>query len=214
MSIYIELATPFSPHLVSWRVGATNREKTKGLALAFIDARDVMRRLNEVVGPQNWQNDYPHANGKTVCRIGIRAPRDSEWIWKSDGAGDSDVEAEKGALSDAFKRAAVRWGIGLYLYDISSPWVAIEAHGKSYKIAEGEYAKLEALLATESKQLFIDGVQAMIDESGNAASLGDWWNSNRQKTARRDFGLDETEINNLKQLVIAKRDALTEKKAA
>jgi len=217
MSIFNQLAAPFPPHLISWRVGATNKEKTKGLALAFIDARDVMRRLNEVVGPANWQNDYPHANGKTVCRIGIAIPRPTanyEWVWKSDGAGDSDVEAEKGALSDAFKRAAVRWGIGLYLYDISSPWVAIESYGKSYKIADSEYPKLEALLATESKQLFIDSVAAMIGDATDQGALGDWWNSPRQKVARRDFGLDESEINELKQLVIAKRDSLTGKKAA
>lgn len=227
-STFDRLAAPFPPHLISWRVGATNKDKTKGLALAFIDARDVMRRLNDVVGPQNWQNDYPHANGKTVCRIGIRTmPRmlreangalepihDGEWVWKADGAGDSDVEAEKGALSDAFKRAAVRWGIGLYLYDISSPWVAIEAYGKSYKIADSEYAKLEALLKTESKQLFVDSLVATINASTSADDLGDWWNSPVQKTARRDFGLDESEINDLKQQVIAKRDALTGKKAA
>ena len=127
---------------------------------------------------------------------------------------DSDVEAEKGALSDAFKRAAVRWGIGLYLYDISSPWVSIEAYGKSYKIADSEYAKLEALLKTESKQLFVDSLVATISASTSADDLGDWWNSPAQKTARRDFGLEESEINDLKQQVIAKRDALTGKKAA
>lgn len=218
-STFDQLAAPFPPHLISWRVGATNKEKTKGLALAFIDARDVMRRLNEVVGPSCWQNRYPHANGKTVCEIGLLigngiAGTRTEWVWKSDGAGDSDVEAEKGALSDAFKRAAVRWGIGLYLYDISSPWVAIEAYGKSYKIVDSEYEKLEALLKTESKQLFVDSLVATISASTSADDLGDWWNSPAQKTARRDFGLDESEINDLKQQVIAKRDALTGKKAA
>jgi hypothetical protein len=212
MSIFVDLAKPFPPKLISWRVGATNKDKTKGMALAFIDARDVIRRLNEAVGAENWQNDYPHANGKTVCRIGIRIG--DQWVWKSDGAGDSDVEAEKGALSDAFKRAAVRWGVGLYLYDISSPWVAIEQYGKSYKIADGEYAKLESLLATETKQLFLTCVRAEIDETVDAQRLAAWWNSDQQKRERRDFGLDETEIEELKQLVIAKRDALTGKKAA
>ncbi len=217
MSVFEQLSAPFPPHLISWRVGATNKEKTKGLALAFIDARDVMRRLNEVVGPASWQNRYPHANGKTVCEIGIlirHQNRESEWVWKADGAGDSDVEAEKGALSDAFKRAAVRWGIGLYLYDISSPWVAIEGYGKSYKIADSEYPKLESLLKTESKQLFVDSVTATIEMANDAHALGEWWNAPHQKSARRGFGLDEPEIENLKQLVIAKRDALTGKKAA
>lgn len=129
-----KLSAPFPPDRVSWRVGSTTADKKKGMALAYIDARDVMQRLDDVCGPGGWQREYPHANGKTVCSIGIKIG--DEWIWKADGAGDSDVEAEKGALSDAFKRAAVSWGIGRYLYDVDSPWVDIEPMGRSYKIAE------------------------------------------------------------------------------
>lgn len=141
---FIALAAPFPPQAVSWRVGSTTQDKKKGMALAFIDARDVMERLDAVCGPGGWQCNYPHANGKTVCSIGIKAG--DEWIWKSDGAGDTDVEAEKGALSDAFKRAAVRWGIGRYLYDLPSPWVELEPAGRSFKIADRELSRLHALL--------------------------------------------------------------------
>lgn len=119
------------------------------MALAFIDARDVMERLDSVVGCAGWQCSYPHANGKTVCRIEIKI--DGEWIGKEDGAGDTDVEAEKGALSDAFKRAAVRWGIGRYLYDMPSPWVEIEPIGRSYRIKDSEQPKLRAVLVRDAK---------------------------------------------------------------
>jgi hypothetical protein len=147
--ILSKLAAPFPPDVVSWRVGSTNGDKTRGMALAYIDARDVMRRLDEAVGPENWQCDYPWSDGKrVVCRIGIRI--ENEWIWKTDGAGDTDYEGDKGALSDAFKRSAVKWGIGRYLYDVDSPWVAIEAHGKSYSIKEGELPKLRAKLGVAS----------------------------------------------------------------
>ena len=114
------------------------------MALAYIDSRDVQDRLDQVCGPAGWQCRYPHAGQKTVCEIGIRVG--NEWIWKADGAGDSDVEAEKGALSDAFKRAAVKWGIGRYLYDLDSPWVAIVQKGNSYVIAENELTRLQKLL--------------------------------------------------------------------
>lgn len=137
-----KLRAPFPPDRVSWRVGSTTKDKTKGMALAFIDARDVMERLDEVVGPENWQCHYPHANGKTVCRIEIKIG--GEWVGKEDGAGDTDFEAEKGALSDAFKRAAVRWGVGRYLYDVDAPWVALEGEGK--RIVSSELPKLRALL--------------------------------------------------------------------
>jgi len=138
------LSAPFPPEQVSWRVGSTTKDKSKGMALAYIDARDVMERLDAVCGPAGWQCLYPHVAGKTVCNIGIKVG--DEWIWKADGAGDSDVEAEKGALSDAFKRAAVKWGVGRYLYDVDSPWIALEQKGNSYIIAPGEHQRLRAVL--------------------------------------------------------------------
>lgn len=137
--MFKQLKAPFDPSKISWRVGATTKDKSKGMALAYIDARDVMDRLDNVVGEGCWQSEYSHTH-PAVCRIGIKV--DGEWVWKSNGAGDTDVEAEKGALSDAFKRAGVLWGIGRYLYDIKSPWVALEAYGRSYKIKDSEKSKL------------------------------------------------------------------------
>lgn len=143
--IFARLRAPFPASVISWRIGSTNSDKSKGMALAYIDARDVMERLDDVMGPGNWQNKYSHVGTKTVCDIALRI--DGEWVWKADGAGDTDHEAEKGALSDAFKRGAVRWGIGRYLYDLKSPWVAIEQAGRSYKIKDTEYKLLDGLLA-------------------------------------------------------------------
>jgi hypothetical protein len=147
-SLMERLAAPFPPELVSWRVGSTTQDKKKGMALAFIDARDVMNRLDEVVGPENWQDRYPHAGAKTVCEIDIWC-EGRGWVTKADGAGDTDVEKEKGSLSDAFKRAAVRWGIGRYLYDLPSPWVELEPAGRSFKISAAGQAMLKRVMAGE-----------------------------------------------------------------
>ena len=150
---FAALKAPFAPDRISWRVGSTNPAKDKGMALAYIDARDVMSRLDEVAGA-DWQCEYvPMPNGTCCCRIGIK--NGSEWVWRSNGAinlTDSDKPdakemTEKGSYSDAFKRAAVLWGIGQYLYDLDSPWVRIEPMGRSYKIAAEEHSKLRALLA-------------------------------------------------------------------
>lgn len=128
-----KLKEPFPTSLVSWRVGATNAKKnngkaTSGIALAYIDARDVMERLDEVCGIQNVRVSHPIANGKTSCRISIKIG--DEWVWKENGAGDSAMDAEKGAFSDSFKRAAVLWGIGRYLYDVPNIWVDLDDSGK------------------------------------------------------------------------------------
>lgn len=117
------LKRPFPVPQISWRVGATNKDKTKGIALAYIDARDVMRRFDDIFG-LGWQCRYSHAEGKTICEIGVKLG--NEWVWRAGGAGDTDIEAEKGAISDAFKRAAVLWGVGRYLYELPNSWVELD----------------------------------------------------------------------------------------
>jgi hypothetical protein len=133
--IYEALKVPFDPKAISWRVGSTNADKTSGLALAYIDARDVMKRLDSVLGFENWQDSYVETvKGRIICTISIRVG--NEWIAKSDGAGDTDVEGDKGAISDAFKRAAVKFGIGRYLYYLDSIWVDCVPAGKSARIKD------------------------------------------------------------------------------
>lgn len=134
--LLIELKRPFPVDRVHWRIGATNVDKegkikwgdtAQGQAMCYIDARDVMKRLDEIV-PMEWQNRYSHAsNGVFICEIGIRVF--GEWFWRANGAGETAFEAEKGGMSDAFKRAAVMWGVGQYLYKIHSSWINISKKG-------------------------------------------------------------------------------------
>lgn len=129
MDIFKLLAEPFNPNTVKWRVGATSKDKTKAIALAYVDARIVMVRLDDVLGPNNWQDKYFETNsGRIMCELSVRI--DGEWITKTDGAGDTGTEGEKGAISDAFKRAAVKFGIGRYLYAFPNTWVAIDQYKK------------------------------------------------------------------------------------
>lgn len=145
-----KLALPFPANGIHWRVGATSADKKKGIALAYVDARDVMERLDEVVGKGNWQCDYPWSDTKRlVCRVGIKIG--GEWVWKSNGAGDTHVEAEKGAFSDAFKRASVLWGIAQYLYDLPNTWVELQPQGRSYVITDKAKVKLIKQLADWQK---------------------------------------------------------------
>lgn len=156
LTIFEKLAAPFQPDAVSWRVGSTTADKKRGMALAYIDARDVMQRLDDVLGPENWSDSYAIHGPRVICTLSIfvsskEANGPGGWVSKSDGAGDTDVESEKGAISDAFKRAAVKWGIGRYLYNLDSPWVEIETFGKSSKIVKTEHAKLRALLERDAR---------------------------------------------------------------
>ena len=103
-----QLKEPFEPRLVKFRKGGGT-----GL-LAYIDARDVMKRLDDVLGVENWQDKYTAVDGGFVCELSIKIGDD--WITKSNGANNTKIEAVKGGISSALKRAAVNWGIGRYLY--------------------------------------------------------------------------------------------------
>jgi hypothetical protein len=119
-----QLFAEFPEDAISWRAQSVTKAGDKAMALAYIDARDVMDRLDQICGAADWQDRYEFHGSRTICYLSIRV--DGEWITKADGAGDSDVEAEKGAISDALKRAAVKWGIGRYLYSMPAPWVPCE----------------------------------------------------------------------------------------
>ena len=131
-ALLAQLKNPFPADQVKWRLGATNSEKTKGIALAYIDSRDVQKRLDEVLGISNWRDYIERVDGGFVSGIEIRI--DGEWIRRSDAAGDTKVEPIKGGASDAFKRAAAKWGVGRYLYYMPNIWVEIKQVGKSYAI--------------------------------------------------------------------------------
>ena len=140
--VWDRLAAPFPPSAIHWRIG----RKAKGgsgqaLVLPYIQARDVMDRLDQVVGPENWQTHYPHASDKVICQLSVRI--DGEWIAKCDGAGDTSIEADKGAISDALKRAGVLFGIARYLYRLDSVWARVDSRGQ---IADEEKNKLESVL--------------------------------------------------------------------
>jgi hypothetical protein len=124
----------FPTHDIEWKPITVSKKTGKGLAAAYITNRAIMERLDETVGPENWRNDFrPGPNGGVVCGLSIRVVREdgtSEWITKWDGADNTDIEAVKGGLSNAMRRAAVQWGIGRYLYDVPSQWVPVDDYGR------------------------------------------------------------------------------------
>ncbi len=138
------LREPFTGREIEWKIQVTTQDKSRGMAVAYMDARAVQKRLDEVVGPFNWKNVYSlwHDNSQ-ICGISIFHEERGEWVTKFDGAENSDIEPIKGGLSDSFKRSATVWGIGRYLYDMEGVWVEIEPRGKSFAIKQSEYGKLE-----------------------------------------------------------------------
>ena len=94
-------------------------------------------RLDEVLGPRNWQDEYECLPGGSVtCKLKIRL--DDEWITKMDVGSAAEHMDEgdrrKAAFSDALKRAAVKFGIGRYLYRVGGQWVEYDPHKRQFLV--------------------------------------------------------------------------------
>lgn len=113
----------------TWRLQSAKYGKAN--YIAYIDARDVASLLDDVVGKENWKDSYQEIKGNLFCSIGIFF--NGKWIEKSDVGTPSDFEKQKGEASDAFKRAAVKWGIGRFLYDIKVRTFIAEKQEDKYK---------------------------------------------------------------------------------
>ncbi|MET3349003.1 UNVERIFIED_ORG: hypothetical protein ABID57_000672 [Arthrobacter sp. UYEF1] len=144
-----KLSAPFPAEDIEWRVQQSGVKNGKGwaLVLAYVTNRAIQQRLDDVVSPANWKNEYSKApDDGVLCGISIRVKGDTvtggggdeaiqynaEWVTKFDGAENTQVEAVKGGLSGAMKRAAVQWGVGRYLYQLESNFVSVEDNGDNY----------------------------------------------------------------------------------
>lgn len=131
----------------------------KGLQLLLYKTARTDAALLDETYPDQWQCDFKALDGKMYGGIGIKI--NNEWLWRWDCGAESNMEAEKGEASDAFKRAGFKWGIGTELY--SSPFIWINADGCSiekddrgklycddkFKVANIAYDEKERIVALD-----------------------------------------------------------------
>jgi len=115
------LAEPFDSNSVEWRIQSAglNKGAPWALAIPYLTARAVQQRLDDVVGIDGWENKFQAgADGGVICVLKLKI--NGQWVSKSDGSENTNIEPVKGGLSDAMKRAAVQFGIGRYLYRLQT----------------------------------------------------------------------------------------------
>lgn len=112
-----ELSAAFPPEQVKYKPGKISRDRA--MVLFYIDARAVIDRLNEVLGIGGWSDAYALENNAAICTLSCLI--DGTWTSKCDAAPlhGTDIKA---ALSNALKRAAVKFGVGRYLYAEAVQW--------------------------------------------------------------------------------------------
>lgn len=126
-----KLAAPFAESSVKWR-SALCSINGKGepfvLAVPYVDARAIQDRLDQIAGAENWMAEYRQgANNGTMCKLSLRI--NGQFVSKEDGADVSEIEPIKGGISNSFRRAAVVWGIGRYLYKLNQMYGMVSENG-------------------------------------------------------------------------------------
>ena len=110
--LFAALAAPFD-------AGELKLRSQAGRQMPYVTARTIMNRLDEVLGPENWWDDFVPLEHSVICRITIRLP-DGTTLTKCDAGGYAGLadpgDDDKSGFADAFKRTAVKFGVGRYLY--------------------------------------------------------------------------------------------------
>lgn len=124
-----------APIPYSWRVQSRTKDRSKATCTAYIDARDVMNVLDQHC-EYGWESQFKDVAGFIFAGIGIRDDKgNTHWRWDAgqrveDNAQDQMYDqAAKSAASDAFKRAAVQWGVGRFLYDLDIVSLPCDQYG-------------------------------------------------------------------------------------
>lgn len=129
---FSKLKEPFDEKDIEWRLQSCGESNGKiwAICLAYVTNRAIQNRLDEVCGPENWKNEFVTGpDGGILCGISIKC--NGEWVTKWDGAENTQIEAVKGGLSGAMKRAAsTGWGIGRYLYNLEEGFATVSDKGK------------------------------------------------------------------------------------
>jgi recombination DNA repair RAD52 pathway protein len=122
MNIYQQLTDPFPQEM--------ERSLNKGGAnLTYIPVSEVINRLNKVIGVDKWSysvKSWQQLGNSIVAHVTLTADIDGNVISR-DGVGGQKIKMTKqgepvdigdevkGAVSDALKKAAQAFGVGLYL---------------------------------------------------------------------------------------------------
>jgi hypothetical protein len=143
--IWLKLAAPLLPDTIAWRQdGKVIQRDGKFFArfVCYVEAGTVRERLDSVV-PGGWDLTLEPLPNRDVLGYGGEVDNDQAFAFKARlqvlGVMREDVGVGKDykqSSTDAFKRAAVRFGIGHELYNMEQLWVEMDGDGKYAKPVE------------------------------------------------------------------------------
>jgi hypothetical protein len=169
------LRRPFTPAAVKFKVQSTAGDRA--MIVSYIDARLVVERLNLIV-PHLWHDEYAAIDQRTMlCRLTV------------DGITRQDVgEGQgKGLYSDALKRAAVKFGIGVSLYSIPRQWLAVTDRGTDTTLKKGRNGPI----LTDANEAHLRGLYARWLDSHGKGAFGEPLDHGDQDGSQGDTEADD-----------------------
>jgi hypothetical protein len=141
-ALFTQLAEPFDPSEIKWRVTHTTQDGSRGAIIAFADPRAYTDRLNQIFTPTGWTRTYDVSTVSAVTRmkrdkaiqsgkvlvtctltihgLGCHAGSGEDWADEPNAMTKSEAQA--------FKRACTCFGLGRYLYNFAEMWVPLNEH--------------------------------------------------------------------------------------
>lgn len=132
------LEAPFDAHQIKWRQGAYGKD------LAYLDGPTVFRRLNECTNSWSFEIvkssfvDMVQKGGEIVNVMIVEGHLEIPELGKRPGTGvqvikdGSGEDMYKGAQTDAIKKAASLFGVGLHLYENATPITKNQGGGQGH----------------------------------------------------------------------------------
>ena len=160
--IIARLCAPFAFDDVRWRVIERTRDKKLGLFAAYVKTSVIIDRLNSVLGEGCWSRTYQQQTIENITliikekpvlkgKIALICELDIPGVGKNAGTGEmwsDDANAVTSADSQAFKRAAECFGIGLYLKRVEKVWASIDQYSQPTDAREFRRATAASLSVT------------------------------------------------------------------
>ncbi len=184
--LWTDLSAPIPSVLIKWRQdGKVTQRDGRFIArfVAYIEANTVRQRLDEHA-PGAWSllvTPLPNAADEDgVVLFAFRARLTIHGVTREDVGTGHDY---KSASTDAFKRVAVRFGIGHELYDYEQNWVEMDGDGRYARPVEDParaYARKMARLKDKR-----------VEEAKRAEQRMDMANKARRQAGMPDYADDD-----------------------
>jgi hypothetical protein len=155
-TVWSKLSAPLPAGVIAWRQDGkviTRDDRYFARFVCYIDANTVRERLDSVV-PGEWDLTLellpPLSGSEDTEQCAFKARLQVHGVIREDVGTGRDY---KQASTDAFKRAAVRFGIAHELYAYEQNWVEMDGDGKYAKPVEDPQHAYDRRYGREAQQL-------------------------------------------------------------